>query len=281
MEERRPALPPPIEPVRPPQPIEELQPSRVRVRRLIGEIFVDLGMIDEEQLHRALEAQRGTGARLGEILIEQGSVSRTDLAGALAAHWEPDPAAESLSPRTRRRSRSWPSLDREPGPRDRARSRRGHRPSGCAQASVESRLSDLEATIERLTALRTNDALATGARLASLEEQLAAGEKRKKHKKPKKGRRRSAAPEGARATAPPSPETEADDAGSRKGWVAFAPTREGYRLLEVPGVPPDVGATVTISQAEGALLVTRYGQSPIPFDARPCAFLDRVVAPIR
>ncbi len=57
------------------------------VRRSIGEIFVERGIISAAQLERALEAQRITGKRLGEVLVEQGSLSRLDLAGALAEQW--------------------------------------------------------------------------------------------------------------------------------------------------------------------------------------------------
>ena len=38
---------------------------------------------------QALEVQREKGGRIGEILVAQGSLSRLDLASALAEHWEP------------------------------------------------------------------------------------------------------------------------------------------------------------------------------------------------
>jgi chromosome segregation ATPase len=55
--------------------------------RLIGSIFVEKGLITEEQLEHALDLQRSTGERLGEILVEQFAVERLDLAGALAEQW--------------------------------------------------------------------------------------------------------------------------------------------------------------------------------------------------
>jgi len=59
------------------------------------------------------------------------------------------------------------------------------------------------------------------------------------------------------------------------GYVAFAPTSEGYRLVQVPGKAPELGATVQIEGIEGPLVVTRFGRSPLPLDSRPCAYLDR------
>lgn len=60
-----------------------------------------------------------------------------------------------------------------------------------------------------------------------------------------------------------------------EGCVAFAPTADGYRLIELPGAPPEVGAVVELEACQAPLVVTRYGRSPLPFDGRPCAYLDR------
>ena len=49
-------------------------------RRRLGEVFVELGFVTGEQLDAALEVQRITGGRVGEILIERGSMTRLDLA---------------------------------------------------------------------------------------------------------------------------------------------------------------------------------------------------------
>ena len=53
----------------------------------IGEMFVEQGHLTPAQLDRALEVQRETGGRLGEILVERGYISRIDLAGALSKQW--------------------------------------------------------------------------------------------------------------------------------------------------------------------------------------------------
>jgi hypothetical protein len=56
-------------------------------RPRLGELLVrELGLIQERELKIALERQRGTTRRLGEILVEQGSISRRQLREVLAKH---------------------------------------------------------------------------------------------------------------------------------------------------------------------------------------------------
>ena len=50
-----------------------------------------------------------------------------------------------------------------------------------------------------------------------------------------------------------------DPARAAEGYVAFAPTSTGYRLLEILGPPPELGATVEVEDCEGPLVVTRFG----------------------
>ena len=52
--------------------------------RRLGDIFVERGFVTPEQLEQALERQRETGERVGEALVAQGSISKFELAGALA-----------------------------------------------------------------------------------------------------------------------------------------------------------------------------------------------------
>ena len=66
-----------------------------------------------------------------------------------------------------------------------------------------------------------------------------------------------------------------------EGCVAFAPTPEGYRLVEIPGPPPEIGSAVVLEVCDGPLVVTRYGRSPLPLDGRPCAYLDRACRRLR
>jgi type IV pilus assembly protein PilB len=60
------------------------RPVAAPVRRRLGEVLVELGVIDEDQLAAALEAQRTRGQRLGEVLLDQGLITTIDLLAALA-----------------------------------------------------------------------------------------------------------------------------------------------------------------------------------------------------
>jgi hypothetical protein len=52
--------------------------------RPLGKLLVDLELLTESQLDRALTAQREDGGRLGEILVSRGLLSGSELAQALA-----------------------------------------------------------------------------------------------------------------------------------------------------------------------------------------------------
>ncbi len=54
-------------------------------RRLLGQILRDSGVIHEGMIQEALAVQRDKGGRIGEILMAQGHIQRSDLAKALAA----------------------------------------------------------------------------------------------------------------------------------------------------------------------------------------------------
>ena len=60
-------------------------------------------------------------------------------------------------------------------------------------------------------------------------------------------------------------------------FLAFAPTPEGYRLVELDGAAPLVGTFVEVPGCETPLVVGRLGASPLPFDRRPCAYLETSV----
>ena len=50
----------------------------------MGEALLQQGVLSQEQLSRALEAQRGSGRMLGEMLVEQGVITNTVLVRTLA-----------------------------------------------------------------------------------------------------------------------------------------------------------------------------------------------------
>ena len=59
------------------------------------------------------------------------------------------------------------------------------------------------------------------------------------------------------------------------GHLLFVSKPSGYELLERAGDPPAHGAEVELE--EGArYTVAKLGPSPLPDDARPCAYLQAV-----
>jgi hypothetical protein len=56
-------------------------------KRKLGDIFVERGLITEEQLQEALAQQRETGGKLGEVLVDLGFVTRVALAGVIGEQW--------------------------------------------------------------------------------------------------------------------------------------------------------------------------------------------------
>src|SRR5919204_5916383 len=53
-------------------------------RRLLGLLLLEMGVITDDQLEKALKIQAETGKRLGEVLIERGFTSRLAIQDALA-----------------------------------------------------------------------------------------------------------------------------------------------------------------------------------------------------
>ncbi len=74
--------------------------------RLIGAIFLERGLVTEDQLQAALAQQAETKEHLGEILVQNFGVSRIELAGVLAEQWaaveeensRSEPALTALTP---------------------------------------------------------------------------------------------------------------------------------------------------------------------------------------
>jgi hypothetical protein len=57
-------------------------------KRRLGDIIVERGMIDQAQLDEALAVQRETGAKLGEVLVDLGFITRVALAGVISEQWD-------------------------------------------------------------------------------------------------------------------------------------------------------------------------------------------------
>jgi hypothetical protein len=56
--------------------------------------------------------------------------------------------------------------------------------------------------------------------------------------------------------------------------LLFVPSPHGYRIEEREGEAPGLGGEVELGD-DGRFVVNRRGPSPLPGDARPCAYLVR------
>lgn len=52
-----------------------------------GEVFVEMGLISQDQLDAALEKQREDGTPIGNLLVQMGLISERDRARAMGVHW--------------------------------------------------------------------------------------------------------------------------------------------------------------------------------------------------
>jgi hypothetical protein len=54
-----------------------------KIRSKLGEVLIASRTVSQEQVNEALQAARGSGKRLGEVLIEMGACTEVDVARAL------------------------------------------------------------------------------------------------------------------------------------------------------------------------------------------------------
>ena len=110
------------------------------IRRRIGDLFVEHGMITDQQLAEALDVQRRTGGRLGEILIELEFITSVDAAQILAERLGMPFVEPRRDAGRRDRRPAHPRGDRPPLPRDpdrgggRRAAHRGRRPDRRVRA---------------------------------------------------------------------------------------------------------------------------------------------------
>lgn len=57
------------------------------VKRRLGEILIDAGLLRESEIKEALAAQKASNRPLGEILVELGKIKEEDIAYALARQY--------------------------------------------------------------------------------------------------------------------------------------------------------------------------------------------------
>jgi hypothetical protein len=75
---------------------KDMEPERARPK--LGHIFVEKGFITTEQLEQALAEQSQSGKLLGEVLVELEMIDRLDLASALGVQFTAPPAPAPAPP---------------------------------------------------------------------------------------------------------------------------------------------------------------------------------------
>jgi hypothetical protein len=250
--------------------------------RPLGRLLVEQGLLSEDELERALEEQASTGRRLGETLVELGFVSHTALSRALTEQYGIEPKSETgfgtgLRAGIERRN------DRDRGEEIESQAAssdampllrlvpEGEAPEPQADDGENLHLAQLEEQ---------------WAKLAAAEEQLAEAERELTALRQAARRRRDQAvrlverirkrdrriAELSESETAPQP-----DAGGSRGHLVYAQLADRYVLVERDGDPPEPDAIVELPEVgEEKLLVCRVGRSPLPNDARPCAFAQQV-----
>ena len=219
--------------------------------RRLGEIFVERGFVTPEQLEQALERQRETGERVGEALVAQGSISKFELAGALAEQMSAleEAAAAGESAPTDATVVSLASRLEEP-PR--------------ADEQVPDSTSMLASRLEAQAPAERQLLASARALAARLEEARAPTDEQ------------ALAPDSLPEPTPLSVVRQEPERRPASGWVAFASTTTGYRLVHVDGGVPAIGETIEVPDV-GEVVVLRIGRSPLPGDARACVYLEQLV----
>ena len=269
--------------------------------RLIGTVFVERGLLSESQIRVALEIQRETGQQLGQILVERFGVSRHELASVVAEQWaefgrsgmDTDPASNE----------SWRRLGDifvergfvTPEQLEQALARQretGERVGEALVAQGSISKFELAGALAEQAAALDQAALEAAATQGDAAPEATVVQMASRLEEP------ATVVEAAVESAPPEPpavEIAAErpvppvsvvtslpiavvqpESQPSFGWVAFASTTAGYRLIHLTGAIPAVGATVDIPDL-GERLVLRLGRSPLWQDQRTCAFLEQLV----
>jgi hypothetical protein len=76
-----------------------------------------------------------------------------------------------------------------------------------------------------------------------------------------------------------TPQLQSGQVGSAEpsvtGHLVFISSARGYALVELDGPPPALGEDVELPERPGSFLVAKLGPSPLPDDARICAYLEQ------
>ena len=279
--------------------MERVNVAETLTARLIGTVFVERGLLSESQIRVALEIQRETGQQLGQILVERFGVSRHELASVVAEQWaEFGRSGADNDPESNESWRRLGDIFVERGfvtPEQLEHALARQRETGervgealVAQGSISKfelagALAEQASALEEaaLVAATPPEAAATEATVVPLAPRLeepAIVVEPAVETTPEPAI--EAAPEPSAApvsvvTSLPIAVVQTDSQPSF-GWVAVASTTTGYRLFQLTGAIPAVGATVDVPEL-GERIVLRLGRSPLWQDQRTCAFLEQLV----
>jgi uncharacterized coiled-coil protein SlyX len=251
--------------------------------RHLGRVLVEQGLLSEDKLERALEEQASTGRRLGETLVELGFVSHAALSLALTQQYGIEPKSETgfgtgLRAGIERRSDRDRDGEIEPHPQiaDTMPLLRlvpqTEAPEPHAVDGQNLHLAQLEEQWAKLAAAEEQLAEA-GRELTALRQTV----RRRRDQAARlveriRKRDRHIAALSASETSPSPP-----DASASRGHLVYAQLADRYVLVECDGDPPEPDAIFELPETGAErLLVCRVGKSPLPNDARPCAFAQQV-----
>jgi hypothetical protein len=262
--------------------------------RPLGCLLVEQGLLSEDELERALEAQASTGRRLGETIVELGFVSHPALSRALAAQYGIELKGETgfgtgLRAEIERRHDRHREDEIEP------RLKVIYTAPELADVSGPDAPDALPSDADDLHLAQLEE---QWAKLAAAEELLAEAERELTALRRTATRRRnqawrfvarirqrdrrvvelSAVDRGGLADLR-DPQPSHGDADGSLGHLIYAQVGGRYELVERDGAPPEPDAILELTEAGESVLVGWIGKSPLPNDARPCAFAQQVYAP--
>lgn len=248
--------------------------------RPLGRVLVEQGLLSADELEQALTRQQETGLRLGETIVKCGFVSGPQLENALAAQYGIELTTEKgfgtgLRSEIQRRHES----DRRriirlaPDPPD----------EDAATPEAEEEAGEPEPPAAEATLLAQLEE--QWAKLAAAEESLSERERELvelrsgNEQREREIRRLEELSEHLRAQIeelrlPPDDDVEPEAPATH---LVFAQVGGRYELFTREGPPPAPSTSFTLPDVDdGVFVVAGSRRSPLPGDARPCVFAQRV-----
>jgi hypothetical protein len=240
------------------------------VWRPLGQLLVERGMLTGTELEQALAKQQETGRRLGETIVECGFVSGPELANALAAQYGIELATESGF---------GTGLRSEIQRRHETERRSGERPVVPRLAVVPEQMTpaeEPEVEPEAAPLPPGGDAALLAqleeqwAKLAAAEAALAERDRDLRQAVEVATRLRTQLEELKRSP-------QEDRAPEPESHLLFVQLDGRYALVSRDGPPPRASTELTLPDVDdGVFVVAGSRRSPLPGDVRPCLIARRL-----